>query len=372
MSIGSGWPNFTASANPTQFNPKSNNLVRTVSGHHNYNNYFNSNNNYASSPHQPYQNNNTNFSAAQNNFNNEKTKREITAPHTGKRSIIDDEFLDMFRQMVEIKKIQGQNQLRSGLSASIGHIQQQFIGRQISGELLALSLVHKNIIDNNRNVGFRGHLCHNCFSYWADLAYNNKEEGMKSLMLEKPPTHECDPKKVLAVDKSNFQDLASKKNQAYDKLSDLFTSMVSGIILFGKKTFCLNIEELDSAPQQQTLPLYHPSFSLKSFPESQNDLSFGDNKRIGEKAEHNERPLSSWIKEEDCIDIGNINERKESHWAYRAIKEEKRGDKKSIIIDGGELIDFVRTARATFGTFRVQMEKDASSRYFFMYFSISD
>jgi hypothetical protein len=35
--------------------------------------------------------NNTNFSAAQNNFNNEKTKREITAPRTGKRSIIDDE-----------------------------------------------------------------------------------------------------------------------------------------------------------------------------------------------------------------------------------------------------------------------------------------
>ena len=64
--------------------------------------------------------------------------------------------------------------------------------------------------------------------------------------------------------------------------------------------------------------------------------------------------------------------RKESHWAYRAIKEEKRGDKKSIIIDGGELIDFVRTARATFGTFRVQMGEDASSRYFFMYLSISN
>ena len=188
-------------------------------------------------------------------------------------------------------------------------------------------------------------------------------------MLEKPPTHECDPKKVLLVNKSNFQDLASKKNQAYDKLSDLFTSMVSGIILFGQKTFCLNIEELDSAPQQ-TDPLYHPSVRLKSFTEPQNDLSFGDNKRIGEKADQNERQLSSWIKEEDCIDIGNINEFKESHWAYRAIKEEKRGDKKSIIIDGGELIDFVRTARATFGTFRVQMGEDDLTHYFFMHFSI--
>ena len=107
-----------------------------------------------------------------------------------------------------------------------------------------------------------------------------------------------------------------------------FLSFFSGIILFGQKTFCLNIEELDSAPQQ-TVPLYHPSIRLKSFTEPQNDLSFGDNQRIGEKAEQNERQLSSWIKEEDCIDIGNINEIKESHWAYRAIKEKKEETRKA-------------------------------------------
>ena len=58
----------------------------------------------------------------------------------------------MFSQMVEIKKFLGQNQLSSGVSASIEDIQQQFIGRQISGELLTHFLVLKNIIDNNRNV----------------------------------------------------------------------------------------------------------------------------------------------------------------------------------------------------------------------------
>ena len=31
------------------------------------------------------------FLGKENNFNNEKTKREITAPHIGKRSILDDE-----------------------------------------------------------------------------------------------------------------------------------------------------------------------------------------------------------------------------------------------------------------------------------------
>jgi hypothetical protein len=84
----------------------------------------------------------------------------------------------------------------------------------------------------------------------------------------------------------------------------------------------------------------------------------------------NERQLSSGIIGEDCINLGNIIEIKESHWTYRAIKEEKRGDKKSIIITGGELIDFVRTTRATFGTFRVQMGEDDLTNYFFMYFSI--
>ena len=76
----------------------------------------------------------------------------------------------MFRQMVEIKKFLGQNQLRSvGLPTGIGDIQQQFIGSQISNELITLSPRKKNIIDNNRNVGFRGHVCYKCFSYWIDL-----------------------------------------------------------------------------------------------------------------------------------------------------------------------------------------------------------
>ncbi len=178
MNIGSGWSNFTATANQHNlilsriiYKEMSAvttitiiTLIMTITLVH---------------LHQTYQNNNTNFSAAQNNFSNEKIRREFTAPHTGKRSIIDDEFLDMFSQMVEIKKFLGQNQLSSGVSASIGDIQQQFIGRQISGELLTQFLIHKNIIDNNRNVGLRGRLCYKCFSYWIDLVHNNKDEGMK-------------------------------------------------------------------------------------------------------------------------------------------------------------------------------------------------
>jgi hypothetical protein len=176
------------------------------------------------------------------------------------------------------------------------------------------------------------------------LVYNNKEEGMKSLMLAQPPSHKCDPKKV-EINKHNFQALASKQNQADKALSDLFALMVSGIVLFGQKTIYLNIEELDSAPQP-TLPLYRPSFRFKSSTGPQNDLSLGDSERMGEKEEQDEqqrRQPSSWIKEGDCINLGNIKQIKEGHWTYRALKVEKGEAKKSIIIDGSELIDFVST-----------------------------
>ena len=80
--------------------------------------------------------------------------------------------------LLAAKNFLGQIQLSpAGLPTSIVDIQKQFIGRQISSELLVFSLVHKNIIHNNRNVGFRSRLCYKCFWYWADLVYNNKEEG---------------------------------------------------------------------------------------------------------------------------------------------------------------------------------------------------
>jgi hypothetical protein len=80
--------------------------------------YFN-NHNYTSSPHQTYPNNNANFSAAQNNFNNQEIRRESPSPPSEKMGIIDDESLEMFRQMVEIKKLLGQNQWSSvGLPTS--------------------------------------------------------------------------------------------------------------------------------------------------------------------------------------------------------------------------------------------------------------
>ena len=104
--------------------------------------------------------------------------------------------------------------------------------------------MYKHMIDNNRNVGFRGYLCTNCFSYGANLVCNNKEEGMKSLLFEMPSSHKCDPKNCQEINKLNCQDVENKKVQACKGLSDLVTLMISGIVLFGQKTVYLNIEEL--------------------------------------------------------------------------------------------------------------------------------
>jgi hypothetical protein len=104
--------------------------------------------------------------------------------------------------------------------------------------------MYKHMIDSNRNVGFRGYLCTNCFSYGSNLVCKNKEEGMKSLLLEKTSSHKCDPKNCQEINKLNCQDVENEKVQACKGLSDLVTLIISGLVLFGQKTGYLNIEEL--------------------------------------------------------------------------------------------------------------------------------
>ena len=86
-------------------------------------------------------------------------------------------------------------------------------------------------------------------------------------------------------------------------------------------------------------------------------------------------PSSFWIEEEqekiesnncNSIDI-DLTKVEEKHWAYRAIKEALDDGKSSIEIDGGELMDFVRSTKATFGIHVT--DRGESMRHFFMYLS---
>jgi hypothetical protein len=151
-------------------------------------------------------------------------------------------------------------------------------------------------------------------------------------MREKFSGHECDPKKVLEISKCNFPDLVNKNNQARNNLSDSLTLIASSIItVSGQKPLYLHIQEL---------------------------------------TEEDNRQLFSWIKKEDFIDLGNIKGIKEGYWANRSIIQEKTRDKKVITVSSNELVDFFRTAQASFGIFRVRMGENDLLRYFFIYFDI--
>jgi hypothetical protein len=85
-------------------------------------------------------------------------------------------------------------------------------------------------------------------------------------------------------------------------------------------------------------------------------------------------PSSFWIEEgqehmeSNCNSIHiDLTKVEEKHWAYRAIKEALDDGRSSIEIDGGELMDFVRTTKATFGIHVT--DRGESMRHFFMYLS---
>jgi hypothetical protein len=67
------------------------------------------------------------------------------------------------------------------------------------------------------------------------------------------------------------------------------------------------------------------------------------------------------------IDLTKVEEK---HWAYRAINEALDDGKSSIGIDGDELIDFVRTTKATFGIHVTEIGE--SICHFFMYLSFKN
>ena len=101
MNIRSGWSN-SATANPTQFNLKTNNSQGNGSRQRYYNNNFNIDSD-TSSPHQVWHSNTiTNHSVGKNGINKEIRDSPSLPPK--KRGIMDDQMLENLRQMFEIKK----------------------------------------------------------------------------------------------------------------------------------------------------------------------------------------------------------------------------------------------------------------------------
>ena len=237
-----------------------------------------------------------------------------------------------------------------------------------------------NILIRNRNVGFRGHICYNCFECWVDLLYSNSEQQIKSLINSTNSfTHTCNSKKVTDAHQ-NAQDIQSKKDELQNVLTNLllFLTLICWFCFCQRKIY-LNTEELTIPPRLSSSFPPDPAFNLLQR-QNNNHLPRVDDVGGGSieeelRSKQQYPPSSFWIEEEEeqiennncnSIDI-DLTKVPEKHWAYRAIKEALDDGRSSIEIDCGELIDFLRRATATFGIHVTDI--GGSTRHFFMYLS---
>jgi hypothetical protein len=82
-----------------------------------------------------------------------------------------------------------------------------------------------NILISNKNVGFRGHICYNCFECWVDLLYSNGEQIKSLINSTNSSPHKCSPKKVTDAHQ-NAEDIQSKKDELQNVLTDLLLFLI--------------------------------------------------------------------------------------------------------------------------------------------------
>ena len=310
-------------------------------------------------------------------------------PPPSKEKDASDKLLETIGVAIEIMKMTKQPQSFSPSSSFLGQLPDT-LGLTVSLfngiKTAAPNLVNYNyvlqfcnILISNKNVGFRGHMCYDCFECWVDLLYSDTEQTKSLINSTKPSTHTCDPKKV--ADAHQIEDIQSKKDEMQNALTDLllFLTIICWFC-FGQRKIYLKTEELTSRPPPlASFPSSHPAFDLLksqnyNFPPrvDNNDSS------IEQELRSQQHPASSfWIEEEqehmesNCNSIHiDLTKVEEKHWAYRAIKEALQDGKTSVEIDSGELIDFVRITKATFGIHVTDIGE--SIRHFFMYLSFKN
>ena len=310
-------------------------------------------------------------------------------PPTSKEKDASDKLFETIGEAIEIKKMMSK-QLQSFSCASSS----SFLGQLPDTAGLTMSLFsgiktaappnlvnHNyalqfcNVLISNKNVGFRGHVCYDCFECWLDLVYSDSEQIKSLINSNKPSTHICNPKKV-ADGHQNAEDIQSKKEELQNALTNLllFLTIICWFY-FGQRKIYLKTEELTAPPTPSSPP--HPAFDLLqrqnySFPPRVDNNDSGIEQELRRSQPH--PPSSFWIEEEqeqiesNCNSINiDLTKVEEKHWAYRAINEALDDGKSSIEIHSGELVDFVRTTKATFGIHVTDIGE--SIRHFLMYLS---
>ena len=185
-----------------------------------------------------------------------------------------DKLLETISEAIEFKKMLSK-QLQSFSSPSISFLGQLPDTLGLTMPLLggsktaASNLVNYdyalqfcNVLISNKNVGFRGHVCHNCFECWVDLLYSDSEQIKSLINSTSPSPHTCNPKKVTDAHQ-NAEDIQSKKDEMQNALTELllFLTIICWCYL-GQRKIYLKTEELTAPRPLSSSSSSHPAFDL--------------------------------------------------------------------------------------------------------------
>src|ERR1043166_3295499 len=181
-------------------------------------------------------------------------------PPTSKEKDAGDKLLETIGEAVEIRKISKQLQSFSSPSSSFLGQLSDTLGLTMSplGEIktAAPNLVNYdyalqfcNVLTSNKNVGFRGHVCYNCFECWVDLLYSNSEQIKSLIDSTNSSPHTCNLKKVTDAHQ-HAEDIQSKKEELQNALTELLLFLpIVCWCCFGQRKIYLKTEELITAPR---------------------------------------------------------------------------------------------------------------------------
>ena len=339
------------------------------------------NNSYVHQKHP--QNSDNNYQQNDYNYSSPFLQQGQSRDQQGKDSStkIRDDIRDIYEamhQLVEIKNMSTLFQSSSTSSfppAQLPHMMSTFTMQQLPDINAKLKWIQDyaaslgeldNMFRNNKNIGLRGHICNNCFHCWVHPVYSNSKDMISLVKSTKPFPHRCNPEKV-ADAQINIQDIQSKKNASENELIKLLLLLIFGLwCYFPQNKICLKTEELISLP--------YSSSELDPVHRQDNHYSSQLHEdEIEEQKQQQQVPMSFGVQREqincNSIDI-DLNKVEKSHWAYRAIAKAQDNRKSSIVIDGSELMDFVKVVKASYGILIKNI--DGSTRYFFMYLSFKD
>jgi len=207
-------------------------------------------------------------------------KLEESTP-ASKEKDASDKLLETIAEAVEIKKMSKQLQSFSSPSSSFLGQLPDTVGLTMSSLFSSIrtaapnlvnynyALQFCNILINNKNVGFRGHVCYNCFECWVDLLYSDSEQIKSLINSTNSSPHTCSPKKVTDAHQ-HAEDIQSKKDELQNTLTELllFLTIICWCCL-GQRKIYLKTEELTAPPP----PLSSSSLAAFDLLQRQNNWS---------------------------------------------------------------------------------------------------